>query len=111
MMTRKLIWLTIMMLIVAACLISVPALSGENPWDADGGNGNGGTGSPLDSTLLDAGGVNSSAQSRITVVPSGGGNNREPNLITRVTVRVSSYIISYFQKGILKKAPKNSFGY
>ncbi len=105
--TRKLIWATILTLIVAACLISVPALSGENPWDADGGNGSGGTGSPLDSTLLDAGTANSNAQTGNIVVPPSGGNNREPSLITRVTMRVSSYIISYFQKGILKKAPNN----
>lgn len=109
--TRKLIWATILTLIVAACLISVPALSGENPWDADGGNGSGGTGSPLDSTLLDAGTANSNAQTGNIVVQSGGGNNREPSLITRVTIRVSSYIISYFQKGILKKAARNSTAY
>ena len=100
---RNLIWTTISMMIVAACLISVPALSGENPWDADGGNG-GGTGSPLDSTLIDAGGLNSNVIASNTVVPSGGGNN-EPGFFTRVTVRVSSFIISYFQRGTLKKAP------
>ena len=105
---RKLIWSTIVTLIVAACLISVPILSAENPWDADGGNSNGGTGSPLDSTLADAGIINSSIVSNSTVVPSGGGNKSEPGLFTRVTIRVSSYIISFFQKGMLKKAPKNS---
>jgi len=107
---RNLIWATLMSLIVAACLISVPALSGENPWDADGGNGNGGTSSPLDSAELDAIGPNYNVQSSNSVVPSGGGD-REPSLFTRVTVRVSSFIISYFQKGILKKAPNSTFAY
>jgi len=105
---RNLIWATISMMIVAACLISVPALSGENPWDADGGNGNGGTGSPLDSTLIDAGGLNSIVIASNSAVPSGGGNN-EPGFFTRVTVRVSSIIISYFQRGTLKKAPVNRY--
>ncbi len=98
----KLIWATFITMIVAACLISVPALSSENPWDADGGNG-GGTGSPFDSTLLDAGGTNSAPQVSAPAIPAGGGNSG-PSLFNRVTMRVSSFIISYFQKGILKKA-------
>jgi len=104
----KIIWATLITMMVVACLISVPALSGENPWDADGGTGEGGTESPLDSTLLDAGRLNSNVQPSSSVVLSGDRKTREPNLFTRVTISVSSYIISYFQKGILKKAPKNS---
>ncbi len=101
---RNLIWATFLSLIVAACLISVPALSGENPWDADGGNG-GGTGSPFDSTLLDAGGLNYSVLASNAVEPYSGGS--EPTIITRITIRLSSYFINYFQRGTLKKAPIN----
>ena len=107
----ELIWATFVTMIVVACLISVPALSGENPWDADGGNNDGGTGSPLDSTLLDAGWLNSNVQASTSEVPTGGGSDREPSIFTRVSVRVSSFIISYFQKGILKKAPNDRYAY
>ncbi len=34
----KLIAFLAMLSLLLACLVSVPAFSGENPWDADGGN-------------------------------------------------------------------------
>jgi len=34
----KLIAFLAMLSLLLACLVSVPVLSGENPWDADGGN-------------------------------------------------------------------------
>ncbi len=49
----KLILVAITLLLLFASFLSVPALSGENPWDADDGGGT--TGSPSDSADNDAG--------------------------------------------------------
>jgi len=87
-----------MFLVVVLCLVSVPALSGENPWDSDGG-GSGGTGSPIDTLRLD--GVN--LRAHLTSAPSLPGNDVLPNWISRAAVKVSFFVISQFHQVTLKK--------
>jgi hypothetical protein len=89
----------ISILVAVACLVSVPALSGENPWDADDG-GQGGTGSPLDSTLLDAGMLSAQSQGQSTPVIE----DQNPGWFDRAIIRVSSFIINNFTLRTAKKS-------
>lgn len=82
----------LMFLLAVVCLISVPALSGENPWDADGGGGDNGSGSPLDSTLYDAGTL--SAQSEVQ--STGTTNDQYPGWLSRTVLRMYAFMAEHF---------------
>lgn len=105
----KLLLAFTIMLALFACLLSVPVLSGENPWDADGGNG-GGTSSPLDSLSDDAGALSSSP-----VVTTAENPNRPddevPGWLTRNVVRVSTYALSVFNKWTSQLVQEYKFAY
>ena len=88
--------------LLAVCLTSVPALSGENPWDADGGDGQG-TGTPLDSVA--------SETSVIVTPPRSSDPSTPPALndvmrawVVNVTIRVSVFIQDNFWHRTSKKA-------
>lgn len=99
----KLIMATLLAIILAVCLSSVPALSGENPWDADGGGG-AGTGNPQDTIA---------SESAVIVVtpPRSSEPSTPPALndvmrawIVNVTIRVSGLIQDTFTNRTSKKA-------
>ena len=97
----KLLLASTLLFVVLAYMMSVPVLSSENPWDADGGNGNGGTGSPFDSSLIDAGGGARALQvASAPAVPYGG---LEANWITKATIRVTFFVVSHFTQRTPKK--------
>lgn len=89
-------------LLLAVCLSSVPALSGENPWDADGGDGQG-TSNPQDTVA--------SETSVIVTPPRSSEPSTPPALndvmrawIVNVTIRVSVFIQDNFTNRTSKKA-------
>ncbi len=90
-----------MFLMVLACLLSVPALSSENPWDADGSSG-GGTSTPVDSTEDNETTILSSQpQINPSALPST--NDKESWWFSRFAMRVSAYFLSAFSSGTQKK--------
>lgn len=98
----KFLMAALIALLLAVCLTSVPALSGENPWDADGGGG-AGTGSPLDSVA--------SETSVIVQPPRSSEPSTPPALndvmrawIINATIRVSVFIQDNFRHRTSKKA-------
>jgi hypothetical protein len=100
----KLLWATLMSLLVVACLLSVPALSGENPWDADRSYG-GGNGTPLDSEVKNVVLVDSRTElNAMTAAPI---SERVSGWISRATMRVSFFILNNFSHGTSKKVQIN----
>jgi len=85
-------------LLAVVCLVSVPAFSGENPWDADGGGQNG-TGSPFDSLANDVGTKLSTA-----AVPQTPTVEQRTGWFSRVTLRASYLLIEMFSGKSIKKA-------
>lgn len=95
----KLILAAMTMLLLFASFLSVPALSGENPWDADGGN-TGSTGVPIDSTKNDA--------AKSSFRPAGlAPDNSDGDSLDRFTgylLKVSFYIMERFSDWTSSKA-------
>lgn len=95
---------TILSLMVVVCLISVPALSGENPWDSDGGNGNG-TGEVIDTTVDEATVTSNPPQVGDPYVPPSVTSSKVYlGWIDRISIRVSSFILKNFRSWTSKKA-------
>jgi hypothetical protein len=106
----KLLWATLMSFMVVACLISVPALSGENPWDADGGNG-GGTGTPLDTVVNEAAVFVTQPPVTTPEVPPAYFNDTIAGWLSRASMRVSFFIMNNFSQRTSKKAQINRPAY
>jgi hypothetical protein len=102
----KLLLALTMMLVLIACLLSVPVLSGENPWDADGGYG-GGTGSPMDSVKNDAGMTASTPAVQSPAEP----NDDLPGWFSRTTIKMSAFIMNYYYKWTSRPALKYRYAY
>lgn len=101
-MRRSKLILTVMtLLLLFASFLSVPALSGENPWDADGGNG-GDSGSPLDSAQIDAANVFKSSGNFLPESPNDGEN--EISWISGIMMRMSNFIVERYYKWTSHKA-------
>lgn len=97
-----------MLLGLIACLFSVPVLSGENPWDADGGN-SGGTGTPADSLLYDAGMFASSPADHAPEQPQDEFDFL-PGWVTNAMVKVSSIFLGYYYGWTSGPVQKNKYG-
>jgi hypothetical protein len=90
-----------------ACLLSVPAVSGENPWDADGGGGNG-TGSPLDTIISDLASVNAQTAAETQPLPPADNN---PSWVSRAMTRMSHFMIEHFFTKTSKKAQPGTLAF
>ena len=101
----KLLLAFTMMLALIVCLFSVPVISGENPWDADGGSG-GGSGSPLDSVLNDAGVINTAPIIQSPTEPSDP-DDQLPGIFSQAMVKVSSFVLNYYYKWTSGSAQRN----
>ncbi len=105
----RVLWATLMLLVVAACLLSVPAF-GENPWDADGGSGGGGgTGTPLDSTDKDV--EREFLRPKVRLPLASSENDGISGWISRATIRVSFFMLEHFSFGTPQKAQGNTAAY
>ena len=97
----KLILTAMTLLLLFASFLSVPALSGENPWDADEGNG-GSTGVPPDSAKNDAGEVANSPTGTVAGNPDGGGGTQ--NWFSGLMSRLSAFIVDRYYEWTSPKA-------
>jgi hypothetical protein len=96
----RLILAAMTMLLLFASFLSVPALSGENPWDADNGGG-GSTGVPIDSTK------NAAAAASSFEPPGLAPGSPEGDSLDRFTgylLRMSFYIMERFSDWTSSKA-------
>ena len=97
----KLILIAMTLLLLLASFLSVPALSGENPWDADDVD-SGSTGVPQDSAKNDAG---SFSDSPTGLVP-GTSNSGDYQLgwFSGIMMRLSIYVVDRYYKWTSPKA-------
>jgi len=95
----KLILAAMTVLLLFASFLSVPALSGENPWDADGGD-TGSTGQPPDSTKNV---VKLSANGPTGLAP-GNSDGDSLDQFTGYLLRMSFYIMERFSVWTSSKA-------
>jgi len=101
----KLILTVMTLLLLLASFLSVPALSGENPWDADDGN-DGSTGVPPDSAKNDAGEVADSPTGTVAGNPDGGGGTQ--NWFSGLMSRLSAFIVDRYYEWTSPKAQVNT---
>ncbi len=97
----KLILTVMTLLLLFASFLSVPALSGENPWDADDGD-DGTAGTPPDSTENDPG-IFSNFPTGLT---PGAPNSGDDQLgwFSGIMKRLSNFIVDYYYEWISPKA-------
>lgn len=100
----KILWVTLMSLLVVACLISVPALSGENPWDADRSYGDG-SATPLDSEVKNV--VVAGSQTQRSSTAAAHISEKVSGWISKAAMRVSFFILDNFRYGTSQKAQIN----
>ena len=97
----KLILTAMTLLLLFASFLSVPALSGENPWDADDGN-SGSTGVPPDSAKNDAGAVANSPTGLVPGTPNSG--NDQLGWFSGIMTRLSIFIVERYYEWTSPKA-------
>ena len=97
----KLILATMTLLLLFASFLSVPALSGENPWDADDGDG-GSTGVPPDSAKNDAGTFSNSPTGLTPGTPNSGDNKLD--WFSGLMMRMSIFIVERYNEWTSPKA-------
>ena len=98
----KLILTAMALLLLFASFLSVPALSGENPWDADEGN-NGSTGVPLDSAKNDAGSLLNSPAALASGTPSSSGDD-QLGWFSGIMMRLSIFVVNRYYEWTSPKA-------
>lgn len=91
----KLILAAMTIMLLLASFLSVPALSGENPWDADDGDG-GSTGSPPDSAKNDAGSFSNSPTGLVPGNPND--DYGSLNWFSGIMMRMSIFIVDRYDK-------------
>ncbi|MCH9025310.1 MAG: hypothetical protein IH931_08250 [candidate division Zixibacteria bacterium] len=97
----KLILTVMSLLLLFASFLSVPALSGENPWDADDGN-TGSPGVPADSAEIDAGPTSDSPTGLVPGTPSSSDNKL--GWFSGIMTRLSGFVVNSYYKWTSPKA-------
>ena len=97
----KLILTAMTLLLLFASFLSVPALSGENPWDADDDNG-GSAGVPPDSAKNDAGECANCPTGLAPGIPNSGDDTQD--WFSGLMSRLSAFIVDRYYEWTSPKA-------
>ena len=97
----KLILTLMTLLLLFASFLSVPALSGEDPWDADDGD-SGKPSTPADSTENDAATFSDSPNGLVPGIPNSGDDLL--SWFSGIMTRMSIYIADRYNKWMSPKA-------
>ena len=97
----KLCLATMTLLLLCASFLSVPALSGENPWDADEGD-SGSTGVPADSAKNDADSISNSPTGLAPGIPNSGDD--QLGWFSGIMMRLSIFIVEHYYEWTSPKA-------